>query len=680
VMAARRSVLIVGWDVDSRVRLVPEDEPADGHPPTLLAFLNAVLSRKPELRVHVLGWDFSMIYAFEREALPAYKFGWRGHRRLHFALDAVHPQLASHHQKLVVVDDQIAFCGGLDLTIRRWDTTEHRSDDARRTDPKGVIYAPTHDVQMAVDGEAAAALGALARERWSSATGETLPAVELPGDEHPWPRVLAADLGPTEVGLARTWPSLDGGADIQEILRLTLAGIAAARRTIFVENQYLTSAAAGEALAHRLAEAEGPEVVLVLPEVECGWLEQSSMGILRSRLLARLRQADSHGRLQVLSPVVPGLRSGCVNVHSKVLVFDDHLLKVGSANLSNRSMGLDTECDLAIEAAGSADDVRRVERGIARFRSRLLGEHLGVAPEVVEERTASTGSLARAIASLSGGPRTLRPLAEGTPPALNLAVLDGLMVDPERPIAAEQLIDEFVPDHVRTPAQRILHGSIAMLAALLVVALLWRFSPAVRWLGADELPAWGAWLRGDPLAPLVVLGVFACGALVLFPATLLVGATVLLCGWPLGALYAWAAAILVSALGYAAGRRSRRRVRRTWSPQTMWLRGQLRRRGWLALAVARLLPVSNFTVMNLVAGALRVPFRRFLLATTLGLLPGILGLALFAERVGAVVREPGAKNLFLLAALLVALGGGVGWLRRRLGRSATTGRPLVGLA
>src|SRR4051794_4696475 len=67
LLQAQRSVLIVGWDVDSRVRLVAEDPPRGGFPATLLAFLNAVLAARPELHVHVVAWDFSMIYTFERE-------------------------------------------------------------------------------------------------------------------------------------------------------------------------------------------------------------------------------------------------------------------------------------------------------------------------------------------------------------------------------------------------------------------------------------------------------------------------------------------------------------------------------------------------------------------------------------------------------------------------------------
>src|SRR6185437_9244660 len=118
------------------------------------------------LRGCILSWDFAMLYAFEREWLPVYKLDWRTHRRLHFRLDGRHPPGASHHQKVVVIDDAVAFVGGFDLAHRRWDMPAHRANEPRRVDPYGATYAPFHDVQLAVDAEAARALGDLARERW----------------------------------------------------------------------------------------------------------------------------------------------------------------------------------------------------------------------------------------------------------------------------------------------------------------------------------------------------------------------------------------------------------------------------------------------------------------------------------------------------------------------------------
>jgi phospholipase D1/2 len=257
-------------------------------------------------------------------------------------------------------------------------------------------------------------------------------------------------------------------------------------------------------------------------------------------------------------------------------------------------------------------------------------------------------------------------------------VLDGLVCDPERPAGVEKLLDEFVPDAARTPAQRALAGLAGLLGAVLVGAAAWSLSPHVRGLGLDRLAATASWLRDHPLAPLSVLALFLAGALVFFPATLLVGATVLIYGFPRGVLLAWAGCVSAAALGYAAGRLlPRREVRGRWPAQMMWLRGQLRRRGFLAIAVARLIPVGNFSVLNLAAGSLRAPFGGFMLGNAAGVLPGILALALITDRVAEALRAPGVVNVLLLAAVIAAMASALAWLGRRLARSAPGVRPLV---
>src|SRR3546814_16558367 len=85
-------------------------------------------------------------------------------------MDGHIPVGAAHHEKMVIVDDAVAFCGGLDVTIRRWDTPDHDPGRASRVDPTGQAYAPFHDVQMMVDGAAAAALRGVARARWAAET------------------------------------------------------------------------------------------------------------------------------------------------------------------------------------------------------------------------------------------------------------------------------------------------------------------------------------------------------------------------------------------------------------------------------------------------------------------------------------------------------------------------------
>ena len=105
-------------------------------------------------------------------------------------------------------------------------------------------------------------------------------------------------------------------------------------------------------MAARLAEPDGPEIVLVVPRICSGWLEERTMGVGRARLLHQLRAADQHGHFRVYHPRLPGSGDACpdLNVHAKVMIVDDVLARVGSSNLSNRSMGLDTECDLVLDA------------------------------------------------------------------------------------------------------------------------------------------------------------------------------------------------------------------------------------------------------------------------------------------------------------------------------------------
>lgn len=433
VLRARRSVLILAWDIHRRTRLTPGGDDRTW-PDELRDFLNAVVRRRPGLHAHILSWDFSVIYAFEREILPVFTLDWSTHRRLRFHLDGAHPPRASQHQKIVVVDDAIAFVGGLDLTIRRWDTREHLAEDPRRVDTAGKPYGPFHDVQMAVDGEAAAVLGDLARERWRRATGEVLrPAL---GAGNPWPPDLVPDLEDAAVAIARTEPAWDGRPEVREPEALYLDAIAAARRFLYFEQQFFTSGRIGAALAARLEEENGPEVVVVVPRVCAGWLEEVAMGAGRARLLERLRRADRHGRLRVYYPVVPGPGDCPVNLHSKVLVVDDVLVRIGSSNASNRSMGVDAECDLAVESGGE----ERIERAIARFRNGLLAEHLGVSAGEVAEAIAATGSLVQAVEALQGRARTLRRLTEEPNGLFRELAPDTGIFDPERPLDGARLV------------------------------------------------------------------------------------------------------------------------------------------------------------------------------------------------------------------------------------------------
>jgi phospholipase D1/2 len=620
---AQESIFIIGWDVDSRVCLVP-DGMREQQPMELGAFLKAIVSRRRGLQVYVLEWDFAVIFALERESTTVRQQRWRTHRRVQFRMDGAHPAGASHHQKVVVVDDAVAFVGGIDLTIRRWDNAEHRAQDPRRVDPAGQFYPPVHDVQVAVDGEAARTLGQLVRERWRRATGCQLRASQG-GKSDAWPPGLSADLDHISVAIARTEPKYNGNAEVREVEALYMDAIAAAQCSIYIESQYLTSAAIGNALANRLLQARGPEVVLVLPRKASGWLEQGTMDVLRARLLRQLCAADRFGRLRVYCPVVPDLDGACINLHSKVLIVDERLVRIGSSNISNRSMGLDTECDIAVESAGSAI----IERAISRLRNRLLGEHLGVSAQKVAATLDAKQSLIATVEGLHGRGRTLEPLHAEVPAWRDQLIPHSTILDPERPLVPEELFEECSAGKSwQSGSYAPLRGGIALLISIGLAAA-WLWTPLGVWLDVDTLEESATSLRGHPIAPLVVIGGYVVGITALIPVTVLITATALVFGPLLGFTYSLlgclVSAMLTYGLGYLLGYET---VCRLASAQLGRLSRRIAQYGLLAILIVRILPVTPFMALNVIAGAAHIRLRDFVLGTLLGMLPGLLVFAI----------------------------------------------------
>ena len=509
---ARRSVVIIGWDIDSRTRLVGlTGKPDDGGADLLGAFLTELVTQRPELRIHLLLWDYSIVYALEREAFPSVTLDWTTPEQISVCLDDELPLGASHHQKLVVIDDAVAFCGGLDLTIRRWDTSEHTVDNPNRVDPDGVGYRPFHDMQMMVDGAAAAALAELARDRWRAAACESLkPAA---GDGDPWPPDIDPDFTSVEIGIARTLPAFNGQPAVHEVEELYLRSIAAAETVIYIENQFLTSGAVARVLAQRLEQRPALEALIVAPNVHQSWLEENSMNAGRCRFMQRLSEAGVRDRVRLVYPALPDDPTGeGTMVHAKLMIVDDRLLRIGSSNLNNRSMRTDTECDLALEAA---NDVQR--RAITGLRDRLIAEHLGSDARTVADAVAEHGSLLRAVEALSEAARRLRPIAL---PDLadddQVAATVSSMADPERPIDLSGFVGDRYDGHV---AKRSLGrmGKLG-LAALLAVTLtmLWTFTPLSTLTQPDEMRSALQTVGDAAWMPVAVPLIFVLGGLVAF--------------------------------------------------------------------------------------------------------------------------------------------------------------------
>jgi phospholipase D1/2 len=667
ILAARHSIYILSWDIDSRMWLVPGGA-NDGYPEPLGEFLHAVVASRPDLHAYVLNWDFAMLYALEREWLPVYKLDWRTHRRLEFRMDARHPVGASHHQKIVVIDDKLAFVGGLDLTRSRWDTSEHTCDAPLRRDADGKTYGPFHDVQSMVDGASASALGELARQRWQRAVKQ-MPAPARQSEHDPWPKWIAPDLTDVDIAISRTEPGFEQDPAVHEIKQLHLDAIAAASKYLFFENQYFTSGLIAQSLAERLEEPDGPEVAVISPQTQSGWLEDITMGVLRARSHRQLDAADRYGRYRLYCPHISGLKEGCLNVHSKVFSVDDRLFSVGSANLSNRSMAFDTECNLTIEASGDPAQYRRISAAIAHMRSRLLAEHLDTTPEVVAEEIVRQGSLHRAIEALQSPGRSLQSLSPIVTPELDALIPQQAFFDPERPINPDELVAQFVPKDARKPVPKRLIGLGILALALASLAVAWRWTPLRQYINLASLIGLARGLENMPFTPLAVVGSYVLAGLLMVPVTLLIAVTGIVFGPAWGMGYAAAGTLLSASVTYGIGMwLGRETVRRMLGGRVNRLSRRIAKRGIIAMTVIRMLPIAPFTVVNIVAGASHIRFRDYMIGTFLGMAPGIFITITFVHNLAEAVRNPSAGTVGILAGVAVLLIGVALFTKRMLTR------------
>jgi phosphatidylserine/phosphatidylglycerophosphate/cardiolipin synthase-like enzyme len=381
---AQRHIVIAGWQFDSNVKLLRGQAARDTrYPVEFLSFLDALCAERPELQVFVLAWDYSLVYSLEREWLQGLKFMFQASRAIRFEFDP-HPNFGgSHHQKLAVIDGVTAFVGGLDICDERWDDRSHSAEHALRVNASGVACRPNHEVQSAVQGPAAGALLELFCDRWRSALGETL---SLKADTHSaaaglvLPSVDPSAIFPLSaesVTIARTLPSTSA-APIQEVKALTLAALSAAEQLIYIETQYFTSRSVTSALLERLKDPEKPrlQLLILMPRGADNSKEKFALGDLQAAMLSDLElAAEYHGHeLLFLCSAVAGANCETATfIHSKLLIVDDQLLCVGSANMTERSMSLDSELCLFWEGEpGSA-----LSRDIRRVRASLLSEHSG---------------------------------------------------------------------------------------------------------------------------------------------------------------------------------------------------------------------------------------------------------------------------------------------------------------
>jgi phosphatidylserine/phosphatidylglycerophosphate/cardiolipin synthase-like enzyme len=433
MMKARREILLIAWDFDTRIHLSVgrrwwQRAWNREAPQRLGSFILWLGRQRPELDIRILKWSLGFIKFFGRGSMLLDIARWWPHERIEFKFDTHHPIGCSHHQKIVVIDDRVAVCGGIDMTTERWDTRAHNEHEPRRKTPNGRRYCPWHDATMLLEGDVAGALGDLGRDRWRRAGAPPLEPVECDGDSA-WPDELEAQFSDVEVGIARTRAEYEQDEGVHEIARLFELQIARAKKFVYAESQYFASRIVAEAICKRLAEDDPPEIVIVHAETAEGFVEQQAMDTARVRLVTGLREMDKHGRLHFYVPYTGETPIYC---HAKIMIVDDELLRIGSANFNNRSMGLDSECDVFIDCARPANG--HCGEAIRSIRHSLLAEHLGLEDREVGPLLERHGSMAAMIAALGDDrPRSLRPLEIRPLTEIERTMADSEVLDPETP-------------------------------------------------------------------------------------------------------------------------------------------------------------------------------------------------------------------------------------------------------
>ena len=435
MLKAQNRILLIGWDFDTRIHLSAgrrwfEKGLKRTYPSRLGSFFVWVVRKRKGLEIKILKWSFGVFKLVIRSSMWADLLRWWPHKQIDFKFDNAHPVGCSHHQKIVVLDNRLAVCGGIDMTIKRWDDREHLPENPHRTTPGGRAYGPWHDATMMMEGDVADALAELGEDRWTSAGGEALKDVPVRTDSL-WPERLPVQFENVEIGISRTRACYRDWDQVREIEHLFNEHIARAKRFIYAESQYFASRVIGEAVLRRLEEADPPEIVIVHPAHADGWLEQQAMDHARAQLVRTIEAADHKNRFSLWMPFTG---ETAIYVHAKILIVDDEVFRIGSANMNNRSLGLDSECDVSIDCDRPANG--HCAPVIAGLRHSLLGEHCGVAQDDVAAWIEQAGSMQAFIEQAAIQPGVRRTLKRYRAPQLSgveLKLAESALLDPERP-------------------------------------------------------------------------------------------------------------------------------------------------------------------------------------------------------------------------------------------------------
>jgi phosphatidylserine/phosphatidylglycerophosphate/cardiolipin synthase-like enzyme len=348
---ARSQVHIANWHASPDFRLTREPDA-----PPLRDLLGDLAERLP---VRLLLWAGPPAPVFQptREMARNACAGFTSGTKVACALDARERTMHCHHEKIVIIDGERAFVGGIDLTAMAGD--RYDSPDHLPTSPMN-----WHDGAVELTGPVVADVARHFANRWGEVTKQVLPEPATP-----------EPTGDVDVQIVRTVPERTyrfarGG--VFSALDGYMRALRQAQEYIYLENQFLWSAEVAAVLADKLAHPPSDtfRIVLVLPAHP-----DSGADTTRGQL-GMLVQADGGaGRLLATTlTALDGKGSGTLYVHAKIGIVDDRWLTIGSANLNDHSLFNDTELNVITCDPRLARDTRL----------RLWAEHLRLDPSEVD--------------------------------------------------------------------------------------------------------------------------------------------------------------------------------------------------------------------------------------------------------------------------------------------------------
>lgn len=662
ICKARHSIFILGWDIDSRIELLRGNDAMESDCPAKFFDLVQWKARQnPDLMIYLNRWEFSLVFANQREAGSNLK--WRLHSppNIYYCFDGLLPVGACHHQKVIVIDDEIAFCGGMDVAIARWDHREHEPNEILRSDPSGmsslirkIPFGPYHDVQCIVSGPAALDLAEWCRERWRRVAGfEPVPVRPKEYKTLPpcWPKNIGIDFRNIQTGIAMTMPPAYGHPAVQEIKHLYLDMINRAENFIYMENQYLAYLPVAQALNQRLRERPQLRVLIASCYQSNGIIEKRSMWTGRIKFREILESGGVASRVAIAYPVSgsPGNEID-VRIHSKLMVVDDLYLRVGSSNINNRSMAVDTECDLVFVAQD--EDSRNK---ICAIRNDLINEHTGRGMKSIENLIRHETDISTFLNYISSSNQHLRKVNDENYRYEPFTRISRLIGDPIRPLIPPEWTMTYCYSGTRRNLLRRVIFAAMLISIMVLVAMLGQTPFLENDLSPKILTPWLDDFRHSLHSSIpVTLGLFMLGGLFI-PVTVLVIFTAVIWGPSQGLIIAFAGIALSATLGYAAGRIFGRRPLRVFVGLAAERLDQfVRRSGLPGLVFIRMVPLAPSNVINMALGISGVPYLNYLVGSLIGMIPRTITLVFVGDALGQLWKAPTADNIHYVATSIAA--------------------------